>query len=235
MTTRVPAKAGSNAGQLKAVIDLLLSDELARSRAIPLHHAPESLSRSPAKVEILVHSLLVFIERGIDDITVQDLLDAAGISRRTFYKYFRNKVDVLESLYKLAIDVMIVRFKAQIGHAATVDEAAEGLVDVFFGYHRDLGSVIRLMQEEAIRSGSPLAPHREAGQRTLVTIVNEELRRIVGRPLDPLLVQALLWAMESTSINLLRSGVPDEQSLAHGREVLAGMARASFAAAIARG
>lgn len=227
----VHADAGPMADKsshLRTLIGVLLSDEMARSRAIPIHHAPETLSRSPAKVEILVNSLLVFIDRGITEVTVQDLLDAAGISRRTFYKYFRNKIDVLENLYKLAVDVMVVRYKVRIAEAASVAEVATILVDVYFEYHRDLGPVIRMMQEEAIRSDSPLAQHRRAALDVVVDIVNDELQRICGKSLDPLMVKALLSAMENASMELLQDGVPRPEELARWQTVMARMASAVF-------
>lgn len=228
-------RANADSAQLRRLIDLLLCDELARSRQVPVYHQPEILSRSPAKVEILVNSLLVFIEHGITEVTVQDLLDAAGISRRTFYKYFRNKIDVLESLYKLAVDVMVVRYKTRIAQASTVTQVAKVLVDVYFEYHRDLGPVIRMMQEEAMRSDSPLAPHRRAGLGIVVNIVNEELQRICGRRLDSLVIMALMSAMESASIDLLREGVPNAESLARWREVMTRMTAAVFIDALESG
>lgn len=218
--------------QLRAVIELLMSSDLARTTNLPLHHSPEALNRSPAKVEILVNSLLVFIERGITQVTVQDLLDAARISRRTFYKYFRNKVDVLESLYKLAVDIMVLRYKADVGSAETIEQAARHWVEVYFGYHRDLAPVIRMMQEEAVRMDSPLAPHRTAAMGTVVAIVNQEIRRISGRTIDPLTIQALLWAMEGTSIEFLRRDPMSLPDIAHGKQVISDIVVAAFERAI---
>ncbi len=218
--------------QLRAVIEMMLSSDLARASALPLHHAPESLSRSPAKLEILVNSMLVFLERGVNQVTVQDLLDAAGISRRTFYKYFRNKVDVLESLYKLAVDIMVVSYKASVGNARTVGEVAGCMPGVFFDYHHDLAPVIRMMQEEAIRTDSPLAPYRKAAMRTVAGVVNEEIRRITGRSIDPLIIHSLLWGMEGMSIEFLRGDADSVNDIAHARKVVSGIAEAALHKAV---
>lgn len=220
--------------RIRALISLLLSSDLVRNRAIPLNHAPEALSRSPAKREILVHALLVFIERGVEPVTVQDLLDAANISRRTFYKHFKNKIDVLESLYKLSIDLMVMRYKADVGRASTVEEAAQHMVDVAFAYHKDLSPVIRMMQEESIRQGSPLAPHRAMGMQMVVALINDELLRIAGVRLDPLAIHALMWGVESMSVELLRFGQPEDRLIFHSRQVAEDMVVATFERAVAR-
>lgn len=218
--------------QLRALVELMLSSESARSRVVPLHHAPESLARSPAKLEVLVNSLIVFIEKGIADATVQDLLDAAGISRRTFYKYFRNKIDVLESLYKLAVDVMVLRYQSDIASARNVQDVAKRLVDVFFAYHHDLAPVIRMMQEEALRIGSPLAPHRAEAMATVSALVNDQIMRISGRRVDPLLIRALMGGMESASIEYLRGRMPPGQDIAHGQQVMIFVAEAALERAV---
>lgn len=222
-----------DAAQLRAVVSLLLSSDLARSNDVSLHHSPDALARAPAKLEILVNSVIVFVERGFTQVTVQDLLDSANISRRTFYKYFRNKVDVLENLYKLSIDIMVLRYQANIGKATTVADAARHLVEVFFVYHRDLAPVIRMMQEEALRLDSPLARHHTTAINTVVALVNRELKRIAGKQVDPQLLQSLFWAMEGSSITILRGALIEPGQIEHAREVITNMAIASLESALA--
>lgn len=234
MTVTQPMLSRPDAAQLRTVVSLLLSSDIARNNDIALHHSPDSLARSPAKVEILVNSVIVFVERGFNQVTVQDLLDSANISRRTFYKYFRNKIDVLENLYKLSVDIMVLRYKADVGRSATVAEAARHMVEVFYAYHRDLAPVIRMMQEEALRQDSPLAPHRANGMATVMTLVNNEIQRIAGKPLDPLLIRSLYWAMEGSSIELLRNETDTAKQIDHAREVMVEIATAAFDRAIAR-
>lgn len=44
---------------------------------------------------ILHNSYQLFVEKGYDNTTVDDILTAAGVSRRTFFKYFPMKSDLL--------------------------------------------------------------------------------------------------------------------------------------------
>lgn len=49
----------------------------------------------------LAHALIELIqERRYDDITVQQIIDRAGVGRATFYAHYRNKDDALHSSYE---------------------------------------------------------------------------------------------------------------------------------------
>ena len=87
------------------------------NQVLEAHAEEEGGQRSQARAEILIHSMYVFAQRGLARTTVQHLLDAAKVSRRTFYKYFRNKMDVLESIYRIFIDNMLLHFHQEMRQA----------------------------------------------------------------------------------------------------------------------
>lgn len=170
-----------------------------------------SLPGQGAKAEVLINSIAVFTSKGIDDATVQDLLDAAGISRRTFYKYFRNKVDVLESIYQMAAELLMVRFKAAKHESDTMSDFLVRCVELYFDYHTDLGPLVRMMTEEARRTESPLATHRDTLLSHVVELFQEKYFEDTGIRLDPKVYYSLIWMMESASMNLL-SQLPCDQA-----------------------
>ncbi|MDY7104675.1 MAG: TetR family transcriptional regulator [Actinomycetota bacterium] len=47
------------------------------------------------RAEIAEHALALFAAHGFDDVTVDDIAASAGISRRTFFRYFDTKDDAL--------------------------------------------------------------------------------------------------------------------------------------------
>ena len=53
---------------------------------------------------VLMGASKIFAERGVDAVSVEDILVAANVSRRTFYKAYKNKADVLSALYRLGTD-----------------------------------------------------------------------------------------------------------------------------------
>jgi AcrR family transcriptional regulator len=47
------------------------------------------------RLEVVEHALRLFAEQGYDTTTVDEIAEAAGISRRTFFRQFRSKDDVI--------------------------------------------------------------------------------------------------------------------------------------------
>ena len=154
------------------------------------------------RTNIQLAAIPVFAIKGLADTTVNDLLAAANVSRRTFYKYFSNKMDVFESIYQMAVSLLMARFAAMQPQADSQQQWLRAMTTLFFDYHLAVGPIIRLMQEEAMRSGSPLAVHRQHAhlqmQRLLVAQVDGD-----GAQRDPLTYRALIWALEATSLELL--------------------------------
>ncbi|MFT7518827.1 MAG: AcrR family transcriptional regulator, partial [Kiritimatiellia bacterium] len=62
------------------------------------------------------------VQHGVDGLTVQHVLDAADVSRRTYYKHFRGLPDLLSVVYDLCCD----QVQQQIIEAI---EPAKGLRD----------------------------------------------------------------------------------------------------------
>lgn len=165
--------------------------------------ARKGAGRSFARTEILLHAMSVFNQQGLEETSVQDLLDAAHISRRTFYKYFSGKIDVLENIYILASRVMIARFESELPRLAARGQLVAGFLSIYFDYQLSVGRIVGLMMEEALRSASPLAPHRRLMLDKVAALLQREFARL-GMPAAPYWqLMGLLWALEGASLQLL--------------------------------
>lgn len=170
-------------------------------------------ARSFARTQVLLQAMAVFNQRGLEETSVQDLLDSANISRRTFYKYFSGKLDVLENIFKLASDVLLVRFKSELSDAQTIDEICTRVISIYFDYQFSMGKIIGLMMEEAIRSASPLAPHRITSMNAVTDVLVNELARVGSKTPQHYYIRSLLWALEGASLYILTQA-PEESRTA---------------------
>jgi AcrR family transcriptional regulator len=72
----------------------------------------------------------LFTERGFDQVTIDEIVAAAEVSKRTFYRYYEAKEDLLLSAHRHLLDLI---------HAAVVARPAdERLLDAFCNGLRDL-------------------------------------------------------------------------------------------------
>lgn len=185
---------------LAALVLELGSEEEGRSRK-------SGGSRSFARTQILIHAMSVFNQQGLEETSVQDLLNVANISRRTFYKYFTSKLDVLESIYVLASKVMLARFEAELPATRTRDDLLASFVHIYFDYQFSVGKIVGMMLEESLRSASPLAPHRQHMLDKVVVLLQREFSRLGLPALEYWRLMGLLWALEGASMHLLTNPV----------------------------
>src|SRR5690606_41074345 len=66
-----------------------------------------------AKSDVLFNAIGVFTSKGVEDTTVQDLLDAANVSRRTFYKRSEEHTSELQSRENLVCRLLLEKKKYQ--------------------------------------------------------------------------------------------------------------------------
>jgi len=77
------------------------------------------------KQNFLVKAAELFIENGAKTVTMDDVANAFGISKKTLYQMFRNKEELLEEILRYHLDLVISRLK-QLD--LSVDNAIERMV-----------------------------------------------------------------------------------------------------------
>ncbi len=101
------------------------------------------------KQELVGAAMRLFFERGYENTSVNDILEAVGCSKGSFYHHFESKMELLEE---------IARQRARAGYAAFEEEAPQGdppaLLDCLLhqacpfrrGEERFLSSLVQLMR-----------------------------------------------------------------------------------------
>ncbi len=65
--------------------------------------------------DLLFKGITKLLQRqAIDKITVKDIINQAGVSRATFYRYYYDKYDLLNSYYEMILEDTLYRFKSDM-------------------------------------------------------------------------------------------------------------------------
>lgn len=154
----------------------------------------------------------VFAERGFAAPTVEDLLAIATVSRRTFYKYFANKQEVLDALHAGAIELLLQSAATASREARTPTEHVERVLDAYLSTVRRGGRLLLVLQGEASREGSPLHVRRTFAFATLTKLIRDGMHTHLRRDVDPLVIHGALLGAEAVARRLIEEGDDDERA-----------------------
>jgi AcrR family transcriptional regulator len=151
---------------------------------------------------------------GIQATTVEDILQAAGVSRRTYYQYFSSKEGLLKALYEDAMNRLVESVREAVSQ---VDDGAgkiKASIQAYLDFQLAGGALLIQMQADAIRPDSLDAEKREQTLDALVQIVGDNVRVVLQQDLDPLIYRALLIGIEGLVIHSQADGSFEEEDSA---------------------
>jgi AcrR family transcriptional regulator len=152
--------------------------------------------------------------RGIQATTVEDILQAAGVSRRTFYQYFQSKEGLLQALYEEAMDRLILAVQGAVSDVEDGAGKIRASIQAYLDFQLAGGPLLIQMQADAIRHDSRVMEKREQTLDALVQIVGENVQSVLQQDLDPLIYRALLIGIEGLIIHCQADGSFDEEDSA---------------------
>ncbi len=164
----------------------------------------QQLLGSDTRGRLLAGTAVAVLEHGIREASVEQILEASGFSRRTFYKAFRSKEAALEALFAGCAQILVEAVQGAVLSAHTPAERVIAAVDCYLDWLERGGSLMIGLQAEAIRSDSPLAPHREFVFSALIGLLDTHVRASLGARVDPYVYRCLLMGMEGLIIEAER-------------------------------
>jgi len=164
----------------------------------------QTAGRGHARARILAAAVQVVAECGVVEMRVEDVLQAADVSRRTFYQHFTDKQAVVHALFELVTEHIADTFaRAAAEHAGEPARAIDEALSIYLELHRTDRDIVRALLHEALRSESPLYAARMRFRRAIAGT----LERALG--VAPLVAVGLVSAVEGISIELLEQTRPD--------------------------
>lgn len=126
-------------------------------------------------------ALELYRERGFDQTTVVEIAERAGLTERTFFRYFADKREVLFWGQERLRELYVSTIAAAPDSAAPIDmviEALEAAVPVFHERHE------LARQRQAVIAANPGLQEREVSKRTALSSAMADALRRRGVP-DP--------------------------------------------------
>lgn len=185
---------------------------------------------------ILFGAARVFATKGFRSVSVEDLLEAGQVSRRTFYRFFKSKEDVALAMYTFGTSTLLDSCRRAIKSETDLITQLERCIDIHLGNARQMGRLVYVLGGEAQSFESPLHARRmEVHDLLTAMFVDSDSRSV---KVDPMLVRALVFALEQVTRNVLEQGDEGrrvtEASIVRARAVMLRVATGTVAGAGAR-
>ena len=169
-------------------------------RPLPLPQRKRQLVRQ----EIARAAWLLFAERGYEDTTVAEIARAAGISRRSFFRYFSSKEDVvIGTSDALAEDVLaaFARRPAAEPPLVAIERALRPAIETRLADADESRAIIRLLRESRTLRRALLERHARLEER-LALLIAVRTGADMRRDPTPALLAFLARALMDTAFNV---------------------------------
>ncbi len=170
-----------------------------------------------------------YAQRGYHGSSVAQILSISGISRPTFYRYFKNRREVLDTILARLNDLLL-----EIAEEMTVEEdslrgVVASSVDAYFVWGKRIGPLVGPIYREINDPESPASVHRQRIVGELAELFKIRVESVGGASLDPLLYEALLHMVEHIGHKAFWPAQQPDAEIARRRAVIFRVLIASLA------
>lgn len=154
----------------------------------------QRLGRAPTTThgELSHIALALFFERGFDRTTVSDIADAAGISRRTFFRYFRSKNDLPWGDFDGLLDAMRTSFASHDRELPLIRALQQTIVD--FNRYPDEELPFLRSRMDLLLNVPSLSTHSTLRYAAWRRVIAECIAARRGEHIDAIAPQSIAWA-----------------------------------------
>ena len=180
-----------------------------QNRRVPRERSPRPASKPPVDAEpekrraILHAAVRVFAERGYHGCRIADVARAAGVAYGLVYHYFRNKDELLESVFAEQWAILINALRAIDEGPGTAADKIAAVFGFVFDVFKTAPAAVRVLILEvtrtphSLRAGSTRETFEQAVRLVADVVRQGQSRGELRAELDPVVAAAgLLGALE---------------------------------------
>jgi AcrR family transcriptional regulator len=179
------------------------------------------------RLRLIESALRVFAEKGLDAASIDDVIVVAGVSRGTFYNYFRTEAELAAAVSEELTSEAIGLIEAAVGHLANPAERVARGVRLYLGAAAKYPLLASFASQAGLRAVSPNQLLREYLPRHIVEGVKSGRMDVpdVSLAVD-MIVGAALSAVHALSTRTVRRDYIDNVTM----HILVGLGVARAAA-----
>jgi AcrR family transcriptional regulator len=121
---------------------------------------------------------------GYREMSVEDVIVTAGVSRRTFYEHFKNKDDAFLAAYDAVLAQLFASVQAAFEREERGTDRLRAGLAAFLDFIAREPAFARMCIVEALAAGSEAVSRRNAAMAAFARIIDENAREL-GTPLHP--------------------------------------------------
>ena len=186
----------------------------ARTSGAPVVSAP--VLTEPEKRRAILHAAVrVFAEKGYHGCRIAAVGRAAGVAYGLVYHYFRNKEELLESVFAEQWAILINALRAIDAGPGTASEKIAGIFGFVFDVFKTAPAAVRVLILEvtrtphSLRAGSTRETFEQAVRLVTEVVRQGQERGEMSREVDPgVAATAILGALELTVSGMVIGVVP---------------------------
>lgn len=164
------------------------------------------LGEDVVRAMVLQGAARVFAAQGVRQTGVEDILKAARISRRTFYRVYASKEDVLLELYRLGTELLLGNCRLALEQESDPLKQIERCIDAHLSTARAEPRLVFVLGGEAHRHESLLHARRIEVHEALASMLIARAKANFLKPPTRLMVRALNIALEGVVRLVLEEG-----------------------------
>jgi AcrR family transcriptional regulator len=121
---------------------------------------------------------------GYRDMSVEDVIVTAGVSRRTFYEHFKNKEDAFLAAYDAVLLQLLSTVQEALDTETAFPDRMRAGLSAFLDFLAREPGFARMCIVEALAAGPEAIARRNGAMAAFATLISDNAQQI-GTPLEP--------------------------------------------------
>jgi AcrR family transcriptional regulator len=131
-------------------------------------------------------------EHGYSRVTIEQIIDGAGVSRRTFYDHFKTKDEAYLAAYDDAATQLFDRIAGAYLAASAPEERLRECLRTFLEYLSAEPELARMCIVDVLAAGEDALDRRDEHMKRFAMLFDKAAEEMYGHPLPPLTAEGLV-------------------------------------------